>query len=327
MPHEADRHLRTWMAFGANPQFLDQNLLPMMQRDIANIALAIAEFEPVVMLVRECDYRRAKQLMGSAVELLVSSLDDLWMRDTGPVFVTTAQGEKAAIDFNFNGWGGKQTHDADMKIAKWVADHAGVDLINTNLVLEGGGLEVDGQGTAILTESCLLNPNRNFNIAKTDFELELKRLLGLEKIIWLPGIKDHDITDGHIDFFVRFVEPGRVLASYDSSYNHAITTKHIDILRSTSDCQNKTLDVVTLENPSIDCSNINIAPLAHSYMGFYVCNGAIISQKFGDSRTDFAAKNALQMAFPDREIIQLIVEGISLGGGSIHCTTQQEVWG
>jgi agmatine deiminase len=161
MPEESERHKRTWMAFGASEQIWGKRLLPEVRRNLAKIANTIVQFEPVTMLVRESDYEMARKLLSSSVELMICPLDDLWVRDTGPVFVVNEDGEKAAINFNFNGWGGKQEHLNDAQVASLVARQAGVNLINTSFVLEGGCIEVDGQGTAVITESCVLNDNRN----------------------------------------------------------------------------------------------------------------------------------------------------------------------
>jgi agmatine deiminase len=327
MPDEADPHERTWMAFGASEEIWGKKLLPEVQRNLANIALAIAKYEPVSMLVRKNDYAIAKKLMGETVTLHVTQLDDLWMRDTSTVFVLDEAGKKAAVDFNFNGWGNKQVHAQDSQVAALVAKLANVNTIHTKLVLEGGGIEVDGYGTAIIAESCVLNANRNPGVSKKDFEDEIKSLLGLEKIIWIPGIKDRDITDGHTDFYARFASPGVVLVGYDAdseSYDHAVTKKHIDILRAATDAQGRQLEVIVLKAPSKIRPKFASNDFAAGYIGFYVCNDAVISQEFGDKRADLAAKKALKKAFPSRKIVQINVDGIASGGGSIHCTTQQE---
>ncbi|MFJ9743690.1 agmatine/peptidylarginine deiminase, partial [Streptomyces sp. NPDC101166] len=216
MPEEGDPHRRTWMAFGANEAVWGRRLLPQVQHDLARIALTIARFEPVSVVVRPEDLELARRLLTDPrVDLIPASLDDIWMRDTGPVFVHGENG-MAAVDFNFNGWGGKQKARQDRKVADFVTRTAGVESLPAELVLEGGGIEVDGQGTAIITESCVLNNNRNPGWKKKDVEDELRYLLGLEKIIWLPGIKGHDITDGHTDFYARFARPGVVVAGLDT---------------------------------------------------------------------------------------------------------------
>lgn len=191
MPDESDPHARTWMAFGASREIWGERLLSGVQDNLATIAKAIAQYEPVSMLVRQEDYEIAARKCGSSVELVVAPLDDLWMRDTGPVFVKNAQGKLGGINFNFNGWGNKQAHRNDAKVAAAVLQQSGIEAIKTEIVLEGGGIEVDGQGTAIMTESCVLNENRNPGMQKAACESILKPLLGLRKIIWLPGIRGH----------------------------------------------------------------------------------------------------------------------------------------
>ncbi len=328
MPDESEPHKRTWMAFGASKKVWGGKLLPEVQRNLALIARTIAKYEPVTMLVRKDEHALAGKLIGSAqVELVECALDDLWMRDTGPVFVVNKVGEIRGIDFNFNGWGEKQAFTKDAEIAGFITKHADVHALKTELILEGGGIEVDGHGTAIISESCVLNANRNPGVSKAKCETELKRLLGLDQIIWIPGIKNKDITDGHTDFYARFASPGVVLAGYDpdpESYDHAVTKKNLSVLRSAKDAKEHKLKVITLEGPEKARKAYENDEFAAGYIGFYVCNGAVISQEFGDTKADKTAKTVLKNAFPGREIIQLNVDAIAAGGGSIHCTTQQE---
>ena len=327
MPDETEPHERTWMAFGASASIWGRKLLPEVRRNLATIARTIARYEPVSMLVRASELELALSIVGPSVELIASPLDDLWVRDTGPTFVLTEQGRKAAIDFNFNGWGNKQEFSRDAKVAAFMARQAGVRVINTDLVLEGGCIEVDGRGTAIISESCVLNENRNPGVSKAQFEDELMPLLGLDKIIWLPGIRGKDITDGHTDFYARFAKPGVVLAGYDpdpESYDHEVTKRHLEILRAAVDARGHKLEVVVLEGPTTIRETYATDEYAAGYIGFYVCNAAVIMQEFGDARADVAAKRALQKAFPGRVIEQIAIDGIAAGGGSIHCATQQE---
>ena len=327
MPDESAPHERTWMAFGASRKIWGRRLLPEVQNNLATIATAIAHYEPVSMLVREEDYELATQKCGSSIHLITTSLDDLWIRDTGPVFVKDAQGHLGGIDFNFNGWGQKQAYDNDAHVAEFVLQQADVPLVQTQLVLEGGGVEVDGHGTAVITESCVLNKNRNPGMTKSDCEALLKPLLGLRKVIWLPGIRGRDITDGHTDFYARFARPGVVIAGYDpdpTSFDHAVTKKHLDILRSETDATGRQLEVVVIESPVDIRPGFPTHDFAAGYINFYVLNGAVIIPEFGDSRADSKAKSILQDLFPDREIVPLNIDAIAAGGGGIHCTTQQQ---
>lgn len=327
MPDEAERHARTWMAFGASEKVWGRKLLPEVRRNLAKLANTISLYEPVSMLVRKNELGLARSLVGAKVELIVADLDDLWIRDTGPVFLTNERAQKASVDFNFNGWGEKQAHAHDAKVAALVSNQARTQLIKTDLVLEGGCIEVDGHGTAIITESCVLNNNRNPGVSKAQFEEQLMPLLGIDKIIWLPGIKGKDITDGHTDFYARFAKPGVVLAGFDpdpSSYDHAVTKRHLEILRSATDAKGKKLEVIVLEAPTEVRDHYATDEFASGYIGFYVCNDAVIAQQFGDAKADRNAKRALQKAFPGRMVEQIALDGIAAGGGSIHCATQQE---
>jgi len=327
MPDEADPHSATWMAFGADIDVWGERLMPGVQANLALIARTIARFEEVNMLVREEEYELAERLCGSSVHLIVQPIDDLWMRDSGPVFVKNAQNQLAAVNFNFNGWGGKQVHRQDAKVAPFVSQEAGVNLLTTRLVLEGGGIEVDGEGTAIITESCVLNRNRNPGVSKAQCETELKRLLGLEKIIWLPGIAERDITDGHTDFYARFTSPGVVVAGYDpdpASEEHAVTKRHWEILRQSSDAHGRKLRVLRMDAPNKVRSQFSSDEFAAGYINFYVCNEAVIAPEFGDPVADRRARDILRDLFPKREVIQLNIDAIAAGGGGIHCTTQQQ---
>ncbi|WP_394619218.1 agmatine/peptidylarginine deiminase [Lentzea sp. JNUCC 0626] len=319
MPEEGEPHRRTWMAFAASDRIWGRDL-PRVRADQARIATTIARFEPVSVLVRAEDLESARPLL-PGVELVTAELDDLWMRDTGPVFVR----DGGAVDFNFNGWGGKQQHSRDKRVAGFVAGQARAEHVRTDLVLEGGALEVDGEGTAIITESCVLNNNRNRGWTKSDVEQELAHLLGIRKVIWLPGIAGKDITDGHTDFYARFAGPGVVVAGLDNdpeSFDYEVTRRHLEILRSATDAAGRPLKVEVLEGP--EQTRVRDDDFAAGYINFYVCNGAVVGPEFGDARTDAAAKATMERLFPGRTVVQINIDAIALGGGGIHCATQQE---
>ncbi|RSH77465.1 uncharacterized protein EHS24_003437 [Apiotrichum porosum] len=327
MPDEGQPHNRTWMAFAASANIWGDTL-DAVRKDLATIAQTIAQFEPVSMLVRQEDLSTAQEMVGSSVNLVVGELDDLWMRDTGPVFVKNVDnGTIGGVNFNFNGWGNKQEHGNDSKVAAEVDRNSTDMVVSTTLVLEGGALEVDGEGTAIITESCVLNENRNPGWTKENVTEELSRLLNLTKIIWLPGIAGKDITDGHTDFYARFASPGVVFAGFEpdtSSFDHDVTTQHLEILRNSTDAAGRTLDVVVLNAPGTIRPTTNTKDFAAGYINFYQVNGAIIGPEFGDNDTDSAAKAAMEKAFPGKTIVQINIDAIAAGGGGIHCTTQQE---
>ncbi|QEL54520.1 agmatine deiminase family protein [Chromobacterium paludis] len=327
MPDEAEPHAATWMAFGPRAEIWGDKLLGPARSHLAGIARAISQFEPVRMLAPQENLELARRLCGDSVQLIAQPLDDLWIRDTGPVFVRDAQGQWAGAGFNFNGWGGKQSHAKDAKVAAAVCGQAGVKRLASSLTLEGGGLEVDGDGTAIITESCVLNRNRNPGVSKAACEAELKRLLGVDKVIWLPGIAGRDITDGHTDFYARFVRPGVVIAGLDSdtsSFDYAVTQKHLQILRQASDAKGRRLQVITLRGPDKIRPAFENREFAAGYVNFYVCNGAVIAPQFGDADADANCRDILREQFPNREIVQLNIDAIAAGGGGIHCATQQQ---
>lgn len=328
MPDEAEAHKATWMAFGASDAIWSRSQVPQVQLALARIANAIAAHEPVNMLVRQVEMDSARQMLDARIVLIPAQMDDLWMRDTGPVFVRKQNGERACVKFNFNGWGKKQQSGFDSKVADEVSAKAQLPLLATRLVLEGGALEVDGKGTAIITESCVLNDNRNPGWSKADCEAELGRLLGIRKVIWLPGIKNRDITDAHTDFYARFVRPGVVVAHremHPDSYDYALTRRHLDILRNATDADNQPLQIVVIDGPEQVRPGSNPNTFAAGYINYYATSSAIFLPEFGDVNADASAKAMYTQLYPGREVIQINIDPIAAGGGGIHCTTQQEV--
>ena len=327
MPDEGSPHRRTWMAWGAQAAIWGRRQLPDVREDLARIAGAIVRFEPVSMWVRAGEEAQARALLCPQVDLVVGALDDVWMRDTGPVFVQSPEGQRAAVGFNFNGWGGKQAHAHDRSVAQRTAAQAGVAFRRSALTLEGGGIEVDGEGTAIITESCVLNDNRNPGLSKADVEAHLRRDLGLTSVIWLPGVRGRDVTDGHTDFYARFVRPGVVVAALDpdpQSFDHAVTQTHLRLLRQAKDAQGRALEVITLPAPQRLRAHWADEDFAAGYINFYVCNGAVIAPQFGDPKADAFAHGVLQRLYAPRVVVPVAIDAIAAGGGGIHCVTQQE---
>ncbi|MEM7229232.1 MAG: agmatine deiminase family protein [Planctomycetota bacterium] len=327
LPDESEPHARTWMAFATREDIWGDDLLWRVQEDIARIANTIVAFEPVSILVRPEDRSIAESLLDDEIEIVEAVIDDLWIRDTGACFVVNSNGSLGAVDLNFNGWGNKQEHGDDAAVAALLARRTDAEHIRANLIGEGGGIEVDGHGTAIITESCFVNTNRNPGMSRNEIEAELNALFGLRKIIWLPGIAGKDITDGHTDFYARFVWPGVVVAALDTdpaSFDHAVTKRHLEILRAATDADGRALKVFTLETPQDIRDEFAGDDFAAGYVNFYVCNGAVIAPEFGDAEADAAARRTLEKLFPTRTIVQIDIDGIAAGGGGIHCATMQQ---
>ncbi len=333
MPDEGERHAKTWMAFAGSRDIWGSDL-PAVQQDLIRIANAIAAFEPVSMLVNADARATAAALLANAsqraqITLVDASLDDLWMRDTGPVFARRlSDGALQAVDFNFNGWGNKQAHARDATVAAQVSLLSGTQAVKSQRVLEGGAIEVDGEGTALVKESCTLNANRNPGVSKATIELELRHLLGVQKVLWLPGPAGGDITDAHTDFYARFAGGGVVVVSHDANDAYgerAVTQRHIDVLRSATDAAGRALRLEVINVPDAPSSaRANDASFAAGYINYYLCNGALVMPRFGDASADAAAQQTLARLYPTRRVVPITIDGIAAGGGGIHCTTQQE---
>jgi len=332
MPDEGDRHRRAFVSFGAQ-EAIWKDFTPDVQEAIGLIARTIAQFEPVTVFCRESERDLAEEYCGDEnTTFVTTALDDIWMRDIGANFVIDGKGGLGAVDFNFNGWGDKQRHSNDARIAALVAQGASATYFQSELVGEGGGIEVDGHGTGIMTESSWINSNRNPDWSKADVETERKSMLGLRKIIWLPGIKGKDITDAHVDFYARFVKPGVVIANLDTdpdSYDRKVTLAHLEILKNATDADGRKLQVHTVSppmNPRQSKFNKGNPDFAAGYINYFVINGAVIAPQFGDQAADKAALDLLTKLYPGRKVIQLNIDAVASGGGGIHCVTHQQPW-
>jgi len=326
LPHEGNEHKRTWLSFygnGVGDKLKQNNIL---------LATAIAQYEPVSIMVKNTDNKELLTLLGNLnthhypIEVIESKMNTLWMRDDGPTFVLDAKGHKSGINFNFIGveeeeQDEEQTGVLSSKMADFVITKAGAKIIHSNLILNSGCFEVDGSGTAIMTESCIINDDYNPYWNKEEIEIELKLLLGLQKIIWLKGIKEVEITNVQTDFYARFVKEGVVLVHRNNdkeSDAYELTRENIKILKAATDAKGKALEVVIIDAPDgIDHANAG-------YLGYYLCNRALIMQTFGDAKADYKAKKVLQLAFPDRTIEEVQIDAMTSAGGNIHRATQQE---
>ena len=327
MPPESDPHLRTFMQWPARKSIYgSQEALDDVREKVALIANAIAKFEPLVLLARPEQLEAAQSQVGQGVELWPIETQDLWCRDSGPTFVVNAAGELAVSELNFNGWGNKQQHQDDNQIAQRVAEKLGLPVFNNHLVGEGGGIEVDGVGTALAHASSWVNTNRNAG-SQDEIEKLLLGAVGARKMIWAPGVKGADITDYHIDALARFIKPGQVLiqlpdrADPNDPWSVAAYETY-EILKRSTDVQGNKFDIVMVREPTTVRSQET--DFLASYVNYYVCNGGVVGAEFGDDRADAEAKQILEQLYPGRKVVSLNVDAIGEAGGGIHCSTQQQ---
>jgi agmatine deiminase len=327
VPDERARHTRTFMQWPSNRRVhRHAEDLDALQGAVARIAGAIADFEPVVMLAAGDLHGSIRPRLAKGVELWDVPVDDLWCRDSGPIFAFDAQGKPVTTRIQFNGWGGKQAHEADALVAARVARKLGLPILDHGLVGEAGGLEADGEGTLIAHESSWVNPNRNAG-SKAEVERRLLAAMGATKVIWAPGLKDADITDYHIDALARFVAPGVVaiqaperLRGADKWSLAAARTR--EALKQARDAKGRPLVLHTLPEP--ERPRVRHVDFVAAYANYYVCNGAVIAPQFGDRDADREAHRLLAAFYPGREVVALEIDAIGEAGGGIHCATQQQ---
>lgn len=326
MPAEWEPHQRTFMAWPCRYSLWGSaSALERARLAFAAVARAIAQFEPVTMVARPEHAGAAGSICGSGVNVIAHEIDDSWMRDSGPTFVRDGQGGLAGVQWRFNGWGGKYVpHDKDAVIASSLLRDLGLNCHAAPLFAEGGALHVDGAGTLITTEQCLLNPNRNPGMGRADVEMIAKRLLGIHKVIWLERGLSGDETDGHIDNVACFSAPGQlILQGCDDrdDANYRIVADNLSRLRMVCDAEARSLEILQLPMPGkrLDSGGNR---LTLSYVNFYLVNGGVIMPAFDDP-ADAPARERLAAIFPDRQVVQLPALDILQGGGGIHCITQQ----
>jgi agmatine deiminase len=327
MPAEWERHACCWMSWPSRAdQWIDG--LVGAQATYTAIARAIRRFEPVKMVAEPSSAADARAQCGADIEVVPLAIDDPWMRDSGPTFLTRAGGALAGTAWRFNSWGGKSPEYADnARLAGRVLSLASAPVYQSSLCLEGGGIHTDGAGTVITTESVVLNRNRNPGITKAAAERELRHALGATEVIWLPGDPDSvfdDITDGHIDGLVSFVKPGVVIFESDPSAAGSALRLAADnrrALEAAVDSSGRRLQIISMD----DAYEVQTphSMFCRSYVNFYIANGGIVMPRFGGPG-DTRARAVVQSAFPEREVVQIDVTLLASGGGGIHCITQQQ---
>ena len=327
MPAEWEPHACCWMSWPSRAdQWVDG--LAGAQSTYVAVARAIRRFEPVRMAAEPHSVEDARRQCGSDIEVIPLPIDDPWMRDSGPSFLTRGKADIGGTAWRFNSWGGKSPGYADnARLAGRVLGIAAAPQYQSCLCLEGGAIHTDGAGTVITTESVVLNPNRNPGITKAAAERELCQALGATRVIWLPGDPESvfvDITDGHIDGLVSFVRPGVVIYESDPSATGAAMLLAADnrrALETAVDASGRRLQIISMD----DACEVQTphSMFSRSYVNFYIANGGIVMPRFGVPG-DARARAVVQAAFPDREVVQIDITQLASGGGGIHCITQQQ---
>ncbi|MFI1583772.1 agmatine/peptidylarginine deiminase [Embleya sp. NPDC020630] len=327
VPSDDVAHVRTWMAWPTRSSIWGRQLSGV-QDDIALIAKTIARFEPVVMCAPDAAGASAARAKCGSTVTVVSSIpvDDLWARDTAPVFRTDGQGGRDTVGLGFNGWGNKQTHAKDARVAAGIAAYDRLAFTRAGFTGEGGAVETDGDGTVLATESSLVNSNRNPGMTRAQIEQAVLAAYGASKMIWVPGIKGQDITDDHIDATSRFIGPGVVMVQVPPANRTDIWAQdarnQLAILSAATDARGRRLRVIRIDGP--DTIRSTNPDFVDSYVNFHVCNGGVVMSQFGDRTKDEAARRVVAAAYPGRLVVQLDTDRIGGGGGGIHCSTMQE---
>jgi agmatine deiminase len=326
MPAETAPHERTVMCWPARKD-LYGDLMPFAEAAHAEVARTIAAFEPVTMIAAPGAGARAEKRCGGGVEVIELPIDDSWFRDSGPIYVLSADGtRRVALDWEFNAWGEKYPPwDHDAEIARRWAAHAGHDVRSVPMVLEGGAIAVDGEGTLVTTEQCLLHPNRNPDLTRHGIEDRLRAELGVTSVVWLPhGLALDDDTDGHVDNISAFPRPGRlVVQGCDDTSEDDWLRCHVNrrCALGATDSAGRAIEVVDV--PVLPFTEVGGVRVAVPYLNYYVGNGFVLVPVCGHpADADMVAVIAEQ--YPGRETIALDVGAVlAYGGGGIHCITQQ----
>lgn len=326
MPAETAPHECTVMCWPAR-QILYGELMPEAERAHAEVARTIAGFEPVTMIAAPGSGAAAEKQCGGAVEVIELPIDDSWFRDTGPIYVVSPDdARRVALDWRFNGWGEKYPPwDEDDAVARRWAEHVGDEVRSVPMVLEGGSIAVDGGGTLVTTEQCLLHPNRNPDLTRRDIEARLQDELGVDTIVWLPhGLALDDDTDGHVDNIAAFARPGVLVVQGCDDRDEADWLRgdvNRRCARGALDATGRPLDVV--EIPVLPFTVISGRRVAVPYLNYYAGNGFVVVPVCGHP-ADAEMVGIIADQYPEREVIPLDVGAVlAYGGGGIHCITQQ----
>jgi agmatine deiminase len=317
-PAEWEPHERTIMGWPCRQELWGPTL-GQAREDYATVANAIAQFEPVTMIANPGeDAEAARQALTAGVEIAALPLDDSWLRDCGPIYVYKPDRRRRAVHFRFNAWGEKfHPYDRDAAVGRLIAEELGDEVDPAPLVLEGGSILTDGAGTLLTTEQCLLNPNRNPELTRSEIERELEQHLGVTRVVWLgQGLVEDRDTDGHVDLIAAFTPDGSVLLQHVPDDNPNAENQRENRRRA----QESGLNVIAL--PFLPYTEVNGETVAASYLNFYICNDAVIVPVCG-AETDDEALELIGTGYPGREVVPVPGAVLAYGGGGPHCITQQ----
>jgi agmatine deiminase len=331
MPAEWDAHAATWLAWPHNPDtWLDK--LAAAAPVWCEMVRALVPHEPVNILVNSVEAREGAAAALAQAKVPTANVrfhriptNDAWIRDFGPIFVHAPGGEQVILDWRYNAWGGKYPpYDDDDKVRVRVAETLGLRYHSPGLTLEGGALEVNGRGTLLTNERSLINDNRNPGRSRSQIEAVLKESLGVRKVLWICSDMAGDETDGHIDIMARFVDPTTVVVMVEEDPkddNYEPLQDNLRRLQSMTDQDGQPLRVVPLKMPRrMDYKHLR---LPSSYANFYIANGVVLVPVYGDPQ-DKTALETLSRLFPGREMAAIDSHELLIGGGAIHCVTQQQ---
>ncbi|MEA5077046.1 MAG: agmatine deiminase [Anaerolineaceae bacterium] len=345
MPGEFEKHDGTWMIWPERPDNWRQGAKPA-QKAFTAVATTISQFEPVTMCVSQGQFTNARNMLPGNIRVVEMANNDSWMRDCGPTFVIDGK-QVRAVDWDFNAWGGLLgglyfPWDLDDLVARKVADIERVDRYKAPLVLEGGSIHVDGEGTLMTTRECLLNENRNPDKTQEEIEALLSEYLNINKFVWLNRGVYNDETNGHVDNICCFIRPGVVALTWTddkSDPQYEISQENYEILQGVTDAKGRKLEIHKVHQPDpilitkeesegVDAIEGTLPReegdrMAASYINFYLCNGGAVIPTFGD-RHDQQALEQLQKLLPERKVVGVPAREILLGGGNVHCITQQQ---
>lgn len=346
MPGEYEKHKGTWMLWPIRTDTWRAGAKPA-QKAYVEVASAIAQFEPVTMCVNAEQYENARRLLPDNIRVVEISSNDAWMRDIGPTFVKNDLGEVRGIDWGFNAWGGLDKGlyfpwHLDSAVKQKVLEIEQLHRYDaTHFITEGGAIAVDGEGTVITTEQCVLNPNRN-NRSKEETEKILMDYLNVDKVIWLKEGLVGDETDGHVDEVLFFIRPGEIAIGWTDDPKHPqyeVLHKTYDHLLKETDAKGRKFVIHKVQLPkqiklteeeSAEIDQIDSAydrtpdeTFLATYINCYICNGGVVIPAFHDPQDDIAMEQFKKM-FPDRKVVSVYTREVSVGGGNIHCITQQQ---